>query len=108
MTSDRMIQTIGRLERAIARLESVALRKQDVAATRSAEQDSEIARLRADLTASERRCAELLEQRERETADAQVEGDPHAINAFSHDKALAALRSLDSLIDDLQKARRDG
>lgn len=107
MTSDRMMQTIGRIERALTRLESAATRKQDFAADRLAEKDTEIARLHAGLRAAEQRHAELLE-RAKEGVAAAAEQDPHAINAFSHDKALAALRSLDSLIDDLQKARRDG
>jgi uncharacterized protein YhaN len=102
-----MMQTIGRLERAITRLEAVMARKQELAARQLAEKDREIARLAGELAASEQRAMDLLE-RERDHAHAAVEQDPHAINAFSHDKALAALRSLDSLIDDLQKARRDG
>ncbi|HEX7854113.1 MAG TPA: hypothetical protein VF503_10490 [Sphingobium sp.] len=110
MTSDRMMQAIGRIERAITRLETAVTRKQGLSAERTAEKDQEIARLKAEILATERHNAELLErERDRqENAPAFIEQDPHAINAFSHDKALAALRSLDSLIDDLQKARRDG
>ncbi|HEX7872192.1 MAG TPA: hypothetical protein VF475_04720 [Sphingobium sp.] len=110
MTSDRMMQAIGRIERAITRLDTAVDRKRGLSAAREAEQAEEIARLRAQLLAAEQRNAELVEReqdRERQ-ASPTAEPDPHAINAFSHDKALAALRSLDSLIDDLQKARRDG
>lgn len=101
MTSDRMMQVIGRIERAISRIESAV----ETTATHNRAQGAaydvqsrEIERLKAErhtLATSE-------------AASRPLEQDPHAINPYSHDKALAALRSLDSLIDDLQKARRDG
>lgn len=110
MTSDRMMQAIGRMERAITRLETAMVRGRD----HSARQADEIARLQTGLHAAEERNAALLKDVEqaqesaREGVLTHAEQDPHAMNPFSHDKALAALRSLDSLIDDLQKARRDG
>lgn len=113
MTSDRMMQAIGRIERAITRLETATDRGRDL----SGRQAEEISRLKAALHASEERNGALQEKLEREREEAasgreaalaHIEQDPHAMNPFSHDKALAALRSLDSLIDDLQKARRDG
>jgi hypothetical protein len=118
MTSDRMMQAIGRIERAISRLETTAGRGRD----QGARHIEEISRLKAALLASEERAVALEEDLAREQANSLAAGvaaerqaimafpdqDPHAINPFSHDKALAALRSLDSLIDDLQKARRDG
>lgn len=94
MTSDRMMQGLGRIERAISRLES------------------DLDKMRQRLRDSEAAAQALAEERardEREHPEAAAEPpDPHAIDPFSRDKALAALRSLDSLIDDLQKARRDG
>ncbi|MET0363340.1 MAG: hypothetical protein ABW169_01680 [Sphingobium sp.] len=110
MTSDRMMQAIGRIERAITRLDTAVDRKRGLSAERESEQARDIARLKAQLLAAEQRNAELVEREQDRQREASVpaEPDPHAINAFSHDKALAALRSLDSLIDDLQKARRDG
>lgn len=111
MTSDRMMQAIGRIERAITRLETAVDKKQDAASLQAADQAREIARLKGELLATEQRNAELLQreqEREEERIASPAEPDPHAMNAFSHDKALAALRSLDSLIDDLQKGRRDG
>ncbi|MET0136906.1 MAG: hypothetical protein ABW192_00830 [Sphingobium sp.] len=118
MTSDRMMQAIGRIERAISRLETTAGRGRD----QGARQNQETSRLKAALLASEERAVALEEDLAREKGKSIVAGgpterqasmafpdqDPQAINPFSHDKALAALRSLDSLIDDLQRARRDG
>lgn len=123
MTSDRIMQAIGRIERAITRLETVTGRGRDL----SARQADEISRLDAALHAAETRNAVLQATLEHEREEAAADrnaalahadrdspamaahaNDPHAMNPFSHDKALAALRSLDSLIDDLQKARRDG
>lgn len=121
MTSDRMMQAIGRIERAITRLETATGRGRDL----SARQADEISRLDAALHAAETRNAVLQATLEHEREEAAADrnaahtdrdspamaahaNDPHAMNPFSHDKALAALRSLDSLIDDLQKARRDG
>lgn len=118
MTSDRMMQAIGRMERAISRLETAVEKRREQAGGHA----REIARLGTALREAQAQNATLLErdaQREREKVAAQArqaelalsqpeQADPHAMNPFSHDKALAALRSLDSLIDDLQKARRDG
>lgn len=114
MTSDRMMQAIGRIERAITRLQTATGRGADL----SGRQADEISRLKAALHLAEERNGALQEklahEQERATAEraaalaVPAESDPHAMNPFSHDKALAALRSLDSLIDDLQKARRDG
>lgn len=81
MASDRMKQAMERLERAISRAE-VATRQ----------------------IAEERQAA----------LEAELSADPggHApgvdIDPYSRDKAIAALKSLDSLIGDLQKARGDG
>lgn len=116
MTSDRMMQAIGRIERAISRLETATVRNRESAAAHA----REIARLGDALRVAQSDNSALLEKtREWEEAHARQsesvraefvlpETDPHAMNPFSHDKALAALRSLDALIDDLQKARRDG
>lgn len=118
MTSDRMMQAIGRMERAISRLQTAAEKRRDEAAGMA----REIALLDASLRSAQGEKAELLgreqalleRERERVAAEARQaelalpDPDPHAMNPFSHDKALAALRSLDALIDDLQKARRDG
>jgi len=116
MTSDRMMQAIGRIDRAIRRLETAAGKNRE----RVTAHAREIARLGDALRAAETDNSALLEKaREWEEAQARAsesvpsepalpEPDPHAMNPFSHDKALAALRSLDALIDDLQKARRDG
>ncbi len=94
MTSDRMMQALGRVERAISRLES------DLGKMQQRLRDSE---------AAAKALAEARARDEQEPAEAVAEPqDPHAMDPFSRDKALAALRSLDSLIDDLQKARRDG
>ncbi|CAN5290691.1 hypothetical protein BH10PSE13_BH10PSE13_23040 [soil metagenome] len=116
MTSDRMMQAIGRIERAISRLETAAGRNRE----RVTVDAREIARLGDALRTAEADNSALLEKtreweeahaRQSESAGSEFplpESDPHAMNPFSHDKALAALRSLDALIDDLQKARRDG
>lgn len=111
MTSDRMMQAIGRIERAISRLETAVDRNHE----RAAGHAEEIARLADALRTAESDNGALLKKaRDWEEAHARQaelvlpEPDPHAMNPFSHDKALAALRSLDALIDDLQKARRDG
>ncbi|MET0240378.1 MAG: hypothetical protein ABW184_10835 [Sphingobium sp.] len=97
MTSDRMKQAMGRIERAISRLETTVERISD----HSAAQEGEITRLNAEIRDAERRHADLSQI-------AAAQGDPDALPPLSHDKALAALRSLDALIEDLQRARRDG
>ena len=82
MASDAMMQAVGRLERAVARAESLA--------------------------------KQVAEEHAR-TIEAQLSGDtaPDAagdavdIDPFSRDKAIAALKSLDALIGDLQKARSE-
>lgn len=100
MTSDRMMQAIGRIERAITRIETLTEKLHGQLTAQRAEADglrAEAERLRADAARKPSPMHDLF-----------AEPDPHAMNDFSRDKALAALRSLDSLIDDLQKARRDG
>lgn len=100
MTSDRMIQAIGRIERAISRLETTVEKVRN----RSREQTQALAEAsrRADAHAAE---AERLRAGQ---PAAPVQGDLALVDPFSHDKAVAALRSLDALIDDLQKAQRNG
>lgn len=94
MTSDRMMQALGRIERAISRLES------------------DLGKVQQRLHESEAAVRTAAEERARVENDGPAvvdePQDAHAMDPFSRDKALAALRSLDSLIDDLQKARRDG
>jgi hypothetical protein len=101
MTSDRMMQAIGRIERAISRLETTV----DKVRSRAREQARDVAEAnrRADALATE---TERLRAEQAEGAPAQ--GDLILADPFSHDKAVAALRSLDALIDDLQKAQRNG
>lgn len=101
MTSDRMIQAIGRIERAISRLETTA----EKARSRLRDQSQALADAckRADAHAAE---AERL--RAAQPVAVAVQGDLALVDPFSHDKAVAALRSLDALIDDLQKAQRNG
>ncbi len=81
MASDRMKQAMDRLERAISRAE---------VATRQIAEERQAA-LEAELNA------------ESGPQPPGVDIDP-----YSRDKAIAALKSLDSLIGDLQKARSDG
>lgn len=82
MASDAMMQAIGRLERAVTRAETLA--KQVAQAHTHAIE----AQLSADAPTG--------------TAGPAVDIDP-----FSRDKAIAALKSLDALIGDLQKARSE-
>ena len=82
MASDAMMQAIGRLERALARAETLAKRVAEEQA-RAIE-------------------AQLAGDRASEAAAGAVDIDP-----FSRDKAIAALKSLDALIGDLQKARSE-
>ncbi len=81
MASDAMMQAIGRIERALSRAEGIA---------------RQLAEARA--RALDERLAALEEG-----------GDPSAIDIdpFSREKAIAALKSLDALIGDLQNARND-
>lgn len=81
MASDAMMQVIGRLERALTRAESL---------TRQVAEDH----------------VRALEARP--VADVQQQDGPAVdIDPFSREKAIAALKSLDALIGDLQKARSE-
>lgn len=101
MTSDRMMQAIGRIERAISRLETTV----DKVRNRAQDQARAIAEAngRAEAYAAE---AEKL--RSAQAGNAPAQADLALVDPFSHEKAVAALRSLDALIDDLQKAQRNG
>lgn len=79
MASERMMQAIGRLEQALGRAEKAT---RDMAEARRTTLEAGLAS---------------------ETSGSDVEIDP-----YSRDKAIAALKSLDALIGDLQKARGDG
>lgn len=81
MASDAMMQAIGRIERALSRAEGIA---------------RQLAEARA------RALDERLAAMESAGEDAGMEIDP-----FSREKAIAALKSLDALIGDLQKARSE-
>lgn len=81
MASDAMMQAIGRLERALTRAETLA----------------------RDLAEQHARAIEAQLAGEPE----DMSGAPVDIDPFSRDKAIAALKSLDALIGDLQKARSD-
>jgi hypothetical protein len=82
MASDAMMQAIGRLERAVTRAETLA--------RQLAEQHAKALE------------AQLASETQDESFEGSVDIDP-----FSRDKAIAALKSLDALIGDLQKARSD-
>jgi len=82
MASDAMMQAVGRLERAVARAESLA---------------KQVAQEHARALE-----AQLPGDTPQDTAGPAVDIDP-----FSRDKAIAALKSLDALIGDLQKARSE-
>jgi hypothetical protein len=82
MASDAMMRAIGRLERALTRAEGLARQLAEDHA-RAIE-------------------AQLAEENEQDDAGPPVDIDP-----FSRDKAIAALKSLDALIGDLQKARSE-
>jgi hypothetical protein len=82
MASDAMMQAIGRLERALARAEGLT---RQLAEARALALDTELAAMDGD-----------------GFDEAAVNIDP-----FCRDKAVAALKSLDALIGDLQKARSD-
>jgi len=81
MASDAMMQAIGRIERAVTRAEALA--------RKLAEERSQM--IEAQLAGEEEAPAEPA-----------VDIDP-----FSRDKAIAALKSLDALIGDLQRARSE-
>lgn len=99
MASEQMVEAIGRLERAIARVEAEAKRQAQVRAA-----------LGEALTRSRAETATVREQLAKAAAAAVAPApEPLAeVDPFSRDKAIAALKSLDSLIGDLQKARADG
>ena len=82
MASDAMMQAVGRLERAVARAESLT-KKLAAEHARAIE-------------------AQLSGDAPQEALGGAVDIDP-----FSRDKAIAALKSLDALIGDLQKARSE-
>lgn len=82
MASDAMMQAIGRIERALSRAEGIA---RQLAEARARALDERLAAMEAG-TGSE----------------PAIDIDP-----FSRDKAIAALKSLDALIGDLQNARND-
>jgi len=81
MASDAMMQAIGRLERALSRVEGIT---RQLAEARAQALDAQLAAM------------------DTETTEPAVDIDP-----FSRDKAIAALKSLDALIGDLQKARSE-
>lgn len=82
MASDAMMQAIGRLERALTRAEGLA---RQVA-------DEHARAIEAQLAAEDA---------------GDHDGPSVDIDPFSRDKAIAALKSLDALIGDLQKARSE-
>ncbi len=82
MASDAMMQAIGRIERALSRVEGLAKQLHE---ERAKVLDQQLAEMEADMA-----------------NEPAVDIDP-----FSRDKAIAALKSLDALIGDLQKARSD-
>jgi ribosomal protein L4 len=82
MASDAMKQAIDRLERAMSRAEALA---RQIAQERSERIEAQFARDSGD----------------------DDNGPAVDIDPFSRDKAIAALKSLDALIGDLQKARSE-
>jgi hypothetical protein len=77
-----MMQAIGRVERALARAERLV---RQLAEEKARARDAQLAGL-----------------------DDEADDDPAVdIDPFCREKAVAALRSLDALIGDLQKARSD-
>ena len=82
MASDAMKQAIGRLERAVTRAEGLARQLSEENAQRLEDQLAHSFDEETPLTGSE-------------------------IDPYSRDKAIAALKSLDALIGDLQKARSE-
>lgn len=101
MTSERMTQAAARIDRAITRLEGSIAK----AVARATAAEEALARATAAAETARPSAGAASADLFAVPAPRQDEGE---VNPFSHDKALAALRSLDSLIDDLQKARRDG
>lgn len=82
MASDAMMQAIGRVERALSRVEGLV---RQGAEARARALDDQLAAM-----------------------ETGVDEEPAVdIDPFSRDKAIAALRSLDALIGDLQKSRSD-
>ncbi|MEI9852934.1 MAG: hypothetical protein WDN24_21060 [Sphingomonas sp.] len=82
MASDAMMQAIGRIERALSRAEGIA---RQLAEARARALDERLAAMEAG-----------------GGSEPSLDIDP-----FSRDKAIAALKSLDALIGDLQNARND-
>jgi hypothetical protein len=80
MASDAMMQAIGRIERALSRAEGIA---RQLAEARARALDERLA---------------AMEGSDQSAID---------IDPFSREKAIAALKSLDALIGDLQNARSD-
>lgn len=89
MASEAMMQAIGRVERALARVEKLAGKLRE----ERAEADNARSRIEEQQAAPQQAAAQ---------AEVPVDIDP-----FSRDKAIAALKSLDALIGDLQKARSE-
>ncbi len=81
MASDAMMQAIGRIERALSRAEGIA---RQLAEARARALDERLAAMEAG------------------SGEPAVDIDP-----FSREKAIAALKSLDALIGDLQNARSE-
>jgi len=86
MASDAMMQAIGRVERALSRVEGLV---RQGAEARARALDEQLAAMDAAMDADT-------------SEEPAIDVDP-----FSRDKAIAALRSLDALIGDLQKSRSD-
>ncbi len=82
MASDAMMQAIGRLERALTRAESLA---------RQVSEDH----------------GKVIEAQFANAPNDEPDTSAGEIDPFSRDKAIAALKSLDALIGDLQKARSE-
>ncbi|MCW2337427.1 hypothetical protein M2337_001660 [Sphingobium sp. B2D3A] len=81
MASKAMMQAIERLERAVTRAEGLA---RELTEARAQEIEAQLA-----------------------AGSIEDDGPPVDIDPFSRDKAIAALKSLDALIGDLQKARSE-
>jgi Arc/MetJ-type ribon-helix-helix transcriptional regulator len=82
MASDAIRQALGRLDKAVTRAETLARK-----------------------LAEER--AQQIETQLAAGTDAPAGSNAVDIDPFSRDKAIAALKSLDALIGDLQKARSE-
>lgn len=81
MASKAMMQAIERLERTVTRAEGLA---RELTEARAQEIEAQLA-----------------------AGSIEDDGPPVDIDPFSRDKAIAALKSLDALIGDLQKARSE-